>query len=98
MKEPKHTPGPWHFAEPFRILKAGKDRCELHFRGIGNGVSHVGYASICAIHSNGEALANARLMAAAPELLDACRASVARDPSNWEEIARAAIAKATKPS
>jgi len=69
----KHTAGPWHYGEAFQILK-GDTPCE--FRGIGNGAVHIGYASITGAVPDPEAEANARLIAAAPELLEACEAAL----------------------
>lgn len=62
-----HTPGEWSSTdEPFRILKGD---IPLLFIGIGNGVEHIGYASVTGCVPVEQALANARLMASAPTLL-----------------------------
>ena len=87
-----HTPGPW--------------------RAVRNEV-HVGNKRICANVSAGESLslkesmdrahANARLIAAAPELLEAAKYAISRDADSYsftklgidaEEVLLAAIAKA----
>ncbi len=86
----KHTPGPWHAAED--TYPVG----DRNFIGIGNGAVHIGYASVTACVRLAEARTNARLIAAAPELLAACRA-VFNDPYTTCACAdrvRQAIAKA----
>lgn len=95
----KHTPGPWFVGEqmpaPSKSIHA--------FIGIGNGACHVGLASITPLTGFCEAEANARLIAAAPELLEACKEVVfliegiaGLDDQQIQAInqARAAIAKA----
>lgn len=68
----KHTPGPWHIADMFPASKLKAEKHEhFYLRGIGNGATHVGYASVTQITSGGESEANARLIASAPELLAA---------------------------
>lgn len=63
--EPKHTPGPW-------FTCAQVKRPHNHaLVGIGNGSTHVGYSSVTPAMSLGEAEANTRLIAAAPDLLAA---------------------------
>lgn len=103
----KHTPGPWRLSdESPRIIK--KD-----FRGIGRDsgcliASTMGRDDSGFYASNKEADANARLIAAAPDLLEALEcmiigACAVAVPHNGERavlqeavnIARAAIAKAT---
>lgn len=78
----QHTPGPWHYADPFRLLQNSKGRGELWMRGIGNGSVHVGYSSITPATGSKEALANAQLIAAAPELLEACKAILECDTAS----------------
>lgn len=72
MNETKHTPtpGPWYTGEDTVSL------ANRAFIGIGNGASHVGYASITSACRMEEAQANARLIAAAPELLEELQALV----------------------
>lgn len=90
----KHTPGPWH--------TGAEDIAPCIVYGtngfaICNAVIHHGK------HSESESIANARLIAAAPELLEAChkaRALLAgsipeEDQRIVEDSLRAAIAKAT---
>lgn len=90
--ETKHTPGPWNYDGTWALIK-----------------SDCG-AEICAVHGarefrakpethKGEALANALLMAAAPELLAALQYMLLNaEALGWSEAmcsdARAAIAKA----
>jgi hypothetical protein len=66
-----HTPGPWRIAEPKIADKDQKDDRLIY----GPDLRHVAevfqYQSHQFPTANGEALANARLIAAAPELLDA---------------------------
>lgn len=106
MKEAKHTPGPWEVSKgydgsisvsatrPYRInnISAGTPViCDVY--------QHLEFDSF-----SGEA--NARLIAAAPELLDALRGLLALEEENLRgyddidvctevQFARAAIAKAT---
>ena len=91
----KHTPGPWNVSEEFdgTSIKAGM----FH-------VTHTIQA--CGFHEpdvdKAVTQANARLIAAAPELLDALNAMLTHmgmDEDEWNKVtfnqARAAIAKAT---
>lgn len=101
MSETKHTPGPWVFCWD----KYGKES-EIH------GKSELNDAPICIVLHDDvtesgaeEQLANARLIAAAPELLEALKALIdnvgicicydesERECKAWE-MAEAAIAKA----
>jgi hypothetical protein len=90
MSEAKHTPGPWHAAQTTVYA--------LHGHPLRNRFS----ASVQGGRRDdaewGELLANARLMAAAPELLEACRDALdAGNDGDWqsaEKVLRAAIAKA----
>ena len=65
-----HTSGPWyaHMGRLIRVKPFGSASpvCGVHRRGVFNGTE-----------ARGEAEANARLIAAAPELLDACKRLVA---------------------
>lgn len=111
MSEVKHTPGPWH------VLDAGphwNNTAIPNYRVVrtpapsgpnGYDVAWSAYGELVVEHVYEEA--DARLIAAAPELLDACKSlyqSILRDhvgsdyePTDDEPmgIARAAIAKAT---
>jgi hypothetical protein len=91
----KHTPGPWiavgTYVEHPNDKKA--DICTCDTALIGQG--HLG-------RSYEEECANARLIAAAPEMLEALRliaetewVDVALDPQRAVRLARAAIARAT---
>lgn len=109
MSESKHTPGPWsvpHFAEP-------DTNCMCGYVLTGDM-----FGAVCTVHASGEgddwqshgdnpkfaeAVANAHLIAAAPDLLEALRDCLDRfveafpAASEYEPIKRgfAAIAKAT---
>ena len=104
MNEAKHTPGPWHLEE------MGYNSSSYYIRGssesgdrltIGKGaVAHIPRSTVNPME------ANARLIAAAPELLDALRGLLALEEENLRgyddidvcaevQFARAAIAKAT---
>ncbi|MBV7502068.1 hypothetical protein [Achromobacter sp. ACM05] len=81
-----HTPGPWH-------LSAAKD-C----------IWHQDHGRVCTWPNHAQVWnweANARLIAAAPDLLDALAALIgcidhgSDDPASKLDAARAAIAKAT---
>lgn len=67
-----HTPGPWHLSRDKRTIFAGTDSAGVLIRGIEQTIPQIAY--IC---GNGfgatlqEQEANARLIAAAPELLEA---------------------------
>lgn len=112
----QHTPGPWHTpGEVFKPMNYGRPRSEYHnpeaYRaiGIGNGASHIGYVSVTGCVPESEAQANARLIAAAPDLLQALqrlqkqiRDKYADHGLDWTENdsdayeqASAAIARAT---
>lgn len=96
----RHTPGPW-FDHGFHA--DGVDGERVIAQGDGK---HGGYAVACALPC-GEpdklpdlTAANARLIAAAPELLEALMALLAEVDgcgAGTEKLARAAIAKATQP-
>lgn len=86
----KHTPGPWNQSRycPVDVVIDG-DIWLASARDTTNGITRE------------QAIANARLIAAAPDLLDALRtivanaASVQMDPQWTVQVARTAIAKAT---
>jgi hypothetical protein len=80
-----HTPGPWKVADRFHVWTADKVGCEV--------------AAVCVENLDddglGQADADARLIAAAPDLLAACKlALTAGDQQYVQFILRAAIAKA----
>ena len=98
MSKQNHTPGPWEHTGPGDIV--GKED---------NGYG-LGYVDVCSVYLRtvrGRTNANARLIAAAPELLDALQAmtEIAEMTIGWLPTppnadgpliqARAAIAKAT---
>lgn len=97
--EAKHTPGPWMvFDEIDRscIRRPGVDAAGISIVCYGGGMlgDHAGVHG----QTTAEAWANARLIAAAPELLEACKKATtcASIPDEVMQIIRAAIAKATK--
>lgn len=66
MSKPRHTPGPWIVQESFN-----EDR-KMHVLGIGpEGYSWIAKIQTVPEHGSLENMANARLIAAAPELLQA---------------------------
>ena len=109
MSDPKHTPGPWAMQD--RLCARVVSGIDIRSEPTGDIVTRLpDGASTTGGHCFPRQLANARLMAAAPELLEACNAMLgllvdARngidehggDSSFVDEIeghARAAIAKA----
>ncbi len=92
----KHTPGPWAVADlPHSIVVRTESPKKSKF-----GASR--YAAIGGFDRSdpeqlAEAMANARLIAAAPDLLEALEFVIRGVPDTWEgaQKARAAIAKAT---
>ena len=83
-----HTPGPWTTEEtPLSSRSTGRWHV---FDGFGTTAVVFGY--------DDEAAANARLIAAAPELLEALKDVLAKrgHPGDRDDNARAAIAKAEK--
>ena len=96
MSESKHTPGPW---------ENHKWNCEEHqISANGGTISLVSHSH--SLVPEAEADANARLIAAAPDLLEACRAAIlaigewtGKAPPTLNtafEKCMAALAKATK--
>lgn len=63
----KHTPGPWHYGDEH------VNRREFNCFSIGNGACSVAQVAVYPAISRDEAKANARLIAAAPDLLEACQ-------------------------
>lgn len=102
MSAAKHTPGPWqvHHGNPLQVCDADGER---------RGCAPIANAWTPTSQITGEAVANARLVAAAPELLAALKEAidavkVFHGPNCWEIYEanapemrrwRAAIAKAT---
>lgn len=82
----KHTPGPWELEI---ITSAYVTACD------GTHIADVHHGSTATAKAEGSA--NARLIAAAPELLEALEFVIRGVPDTWEGVqkARAAIAKAT---
>ena len=108
----KHTKGPWRTEEakaggvPYRLEIRGEENETQPF---GPTVATLGWVDepdICHVHGIEEARANARLMAAAPDMLEALQGMLsmwnsvctahAWEPEHLTEVtaARAAIAKA----
>lgn len=88
--EAKHTPGPWH--------SSSNDRANGLVIYAKDGWAVADARVFHARHTLDEARANVRLIAAAPELLEALQAVVrVADRATVEfDMARAAIAKATQ--
>ena len=90
----KHTPGPWASNEYTTSVSVPLKAVDCE---------RIGFSIVFVNgHRGKEAAANARLIAAAPELLEALKEIVdAADGAGWEQLdpsfkkARAAIAKAT---
>lgn len=87
----KHTPGPWKAdLENYPIMvRSESETWPL--------VDELGDEEGCAgvfVANTGDHKANARLIAAAPDLLEACKAALS-DDQPYIEKCRAAIAKAT---
>lgn len=82
----QHTPGPWkHYPGRDTILSEHPDYL------------HSVIAKIATGENREEENANAKLIAAAPELLEACKAALADESTAYAiaELCRKAIAKAT---
>lgn len=96
--ENKHTPGPWHVFD--NRTDKSFDRYDVARIGVGSKLDSdvancYGFASE---RTDEEVLANARLIAAAPDMLAALQEIVARNEiQHWFNLdqARAAIARAT---
>lgn len=99
MSETKHTPGPWHIHEDG--MKFSREIYPVNYGGKENTERCVLIARVSGwkggFNTAKEAEANARLIAAAPELLEALQAVVRIADRKTVEFdkARAAIAKAT---
>ena len=70
MTDIEHTPGPWEIGPLHRSVRPPIARVLS-----GNGPVNDGYA-ICAVYGDSQRPANARLIAAAPDLLTALDAAV----------------------
>jgi hypothetical protein len=101
--ETNHTPGPWELVTRECPIEPGETYtaiAHIHHREV---VGKHSEQDVCHVstwgRADGESTANARLIAAAPDLLEACRAALSvceAESANWQaEIIRAAIAKAT---
>ena len=93
MSETKHTPGPWCLSDESPMII--EDECKV-IVGSASTYPNSGY-----FPGQKEAEANARLIAAAPELLEALEKALDDSAcdgdqcgTEWHELARAAIAKA----
>ena len=93
LPEIKHTPAPW-------FIDSSATSLDIFSSDAGVLVAVV-RRSLLSSHLDPTARANARLLAAAPELLEALQEIICADCRGWEELdpllskARAAIAKAT---
>ena len=90
----KHTPGPWKFGDNSKHFKTNPFNVYVQ----GGGVHSASIANIPFRRTipESEARANAKLIAAAPELLEALEAVIRGVPDTWEGVqkAREVIAKA----
>lgn len=88
----KHTPGPWkaHFEDAYFVTGPDLGRVAMM-------MNLKGAHGLGGRRSGNESAANARLIAAAPDLLEALKDAVrdSESPGQWLDEARAAIAKAT---
>lgn len=102
IPEIKHTPGPWR-AEQVRMGGPRNPYLAWSVQGKGGCVAEIRYTGIHPKNQIGEDEANARLIAAAPELLEALKAFVSNEgdamfptPTKQQyDFARAAISRAT---
>ena len=79
MSETKHTPGPWRVAPRSDYPEHADINVDAGTRG---------YVALCGKAGDEEAEANARLIAAAPELLDALRETLRALESHLDESCR----------
>ena len=90
----KHTPGPWtpEFGEAYRV-RAQQDGGQVAIM-----MNLKGRHGLAGRRNGDEVAANARLIAAAPELLEALETIAAgnTNPDEMVEIARVAVKKATR--
>ena len=100
MTEMKHTPGPWEFGGVANIATTFDSEVNIYPPKAGPGeYQYSGPVAVVAVHDDSGGEANARLIAAAPDLLDALKAfpgftDDATVGDKWIEQVRAAIAKA----
>ncbi len=92
-----HTPGPWEFGPGY---KPGDTRFDLFAPGGRQVIAQASYENMwLATYDAATDAANARLIASAPDLLEACRAGLyvaeAEGANATAALIRAAIAKAT---
>ena len=85
-----HTPGPWYQGGGIQQYCVYDKKVWLNPDGSRGGDT----PNLVVVVSPADAIADARLIAAAPELLDACKAALS-DDQPYIEKCRAAIAKAT---
>jgi hypothetical protein len=85
----KHTPGPWkaHFEEAYFVTGPDLGRVAMM-------MNLKGALGLRGRRSGDESAANARLIAAAPDLLKACAATLAGYPG-WQTMIQDAHDKAT---
>lgn len=93
---PAHTPGPWHVSTKRPLASDDSDeinRIEFYVFAKKGNVATI--PTDLLLHVNQDAEANARLIAAAPDLLAACKGAV-EDGDDYRAMKRikAAIAKA----
>ena len=94
----QHTPGPWKAFNSIKAIGVGSERSDVAW------VRFEEYGLIDTARSQEEDKANARLIAAAPDLLEAIAGLVgcidhgSESPTEKLDAARAAIAKASSAS
>lgn len=90
----KHTPGPWSLFIESGVVRPGIEAKSVSFSVVVWGAD--GDSEGVHGRTSDEAIANARLIATAPELLDACKAARALTPdgTHTASVLDAAIAKA----
>ena len=88
----KHTPGPWRLNDNTKYWKTNIFSITVRKHGVSS--STVANVPARATIPVSEAWANARLIAAAPDLLEAVKAALS-DDQPYIEKCKAAIAKAT---
>ncbi len=99
MSEAKHTPGPWGHKVERHGPTDWNQGTFVRIAGDSGPLIASFDASYEAYPELPELKANVRLMAAAPDLLEALTSVIRGVPDTWEGVhkARAAIAKATQP-
>jgi hypothetical protein len=90
----QHTPGPWQQHDDAPVYGPAMAAVVWTNKGPGHGL--VADCRCSGIHHDGQ-VANARLIAAAPDLLEACKKAraCASIPDHTMNLLRAAIARAT---